>query len=91
MANYPFYFKVRLWNSVAPDKECISTGLGLSNSYAEAARQIEEYYGPELIAIEHLVAQEESDLIFLPESSCLEYVNSACPSVDFEQKVPKSE
>ena len=91
MANYPFYFKVRLWSSETPDKESISTGLGLSNSYAEAARQIEEYYGPELIAIEHLAAQEESDLIFLPESSCLEYVNSICPSVDFEQEVPKDE
>ena len=91
MANYPFYFKVRLWSSENPDKEYISTGLGLSNSYAEAARQIEEYYGPELIAIEHLVAQEESNLIFLPESSCIEYVNSACPSVDFEQEVLKDE
>ena len=91
MANYPFYFKVRLWSSVTPDKEYISTGLGLSNSYAEAARQIEEYYGPELIAIEYLAAQEESDLIFLPESSCLEYVSSACPSVDFEQEVFKDE
>ena len=91
MANYPFYFKVRLWSSENPDKEYISTGLGLSNSYAEAARQIEEYYGPELIAIEHLAAQEESDLIFLPESSCVEYVNATCPSVDFEQEVSKDE
>lgn len=91
MANYPFYFKVRLWSSVIPGKEYISTGLGLSNSYAEAAKQIEEYYGPELIAIEHLAAQEESNLIFLPEASCLEYINSSCPSIDFEQEVPKSE
>lgn len=91
MANYPFYFKVRVCDSEKPDKEYISTGLGLSNSYAEAARQIEEYYGPELIAIEHLAAQEESDLIFLPEPSCLEYVKAVNPSIDFEQEVFKDE
>ena len=91
MANYPFYFKVRLWSSENPDKEYISTGLGLSNSYAEAAKQIEEYYGPELIAIEHLVAQEESNLIFLPETSCLEYIKASNPSIDFEQEVSKDE
>ena len=91
MANYPFYFKVRLWSSENPDKEYISTGLGLSNSYAEAARQIEEHYGPELIAIECLAAQEESNLIFLPETSCLEYIKANNPSVDFEQEVSKDE
>lgn len=42
--------------------------LGFASSYADAAKTIEDCYGPELISINSLELLEETDIVYLPES-----------------------
>lgn len=43
------------------------SGMGLAESFSEAVKQLEEYYGDDLISIKHLELFEENNVILLPE------------------------
>ena len=50
--------------------------MAFCTSYADAAAQIEEYYGEDLISIKHLMLYEETSLIILPERIIKDYAEA---------------
>ena len=71
--NYPFSYKVKIWDYKG-EKKVYETGLGMCESFADAASKIENYYRSEIIAIEKLEPFEQSSLIVLPENICKQCV-----------------
>ena len=59
-------------------KQC---GMGVCENYSDAAAQIEDYFGVELIRIDEIKLYEESNLIFLHREMIRKYDT---PSIDFE-------
>lgn len=62
-------------------KQC---GMGVCANYSDAAAQIEDYFGAELIKIDKIKLYEESNLIFLPREMIRKYDRADAPSIDFE-------
>ena len=77
---YPFNFSVKIDVDNGEGAE-IFYGQGFCDSYADAASQIEEYYGPELISIERLILLEKTnrDFIVLPKKICDIYETEIYP------------
>ncbi len=48
------------------DKFYLESGMSFADSFAEAATILQEYYGSELMAIQHLELFEETSVITLP-------------------------
>lgn len=69
---YPFKFKAKIYN-YDMTIQLYETGMGLCDSYANAAGQIENFYRDELISIEKIELFEDSTLILLPEEVCNNY------------------
>lgn len=74
MCKYPFHYKVYCQNL---DEKYFyyQQGIGLCESFTDAADQIEKTYGNELIAIKQLELFEEETLIALPEGVCTSVIN----------------
>lgn len=43
------------------------SGMGLAESFSAATKQLEDYYGDDLVSIKHLELFEENSVILLPE------------------------
>lgn len=75
---FPFSYKVIYFDEFYnnPDfqynEDC---GMGLADSYADAAKQIEQYYGNDLVVIKELTLYEENSLIILDEEVIKNYAN----------------
>ena len=75
---FPFSYKVIWYNEIYKDpdyKFSEDCGMGLADSYADAARQIEQYYGHDLVTIKELTLYEENSLIILDENVIKKYAN----------------
>ena len=85
---YPFNFAVKVDVDIGEEAE-LFYGQGFCNSYADAASQLEEYYGPELISIERLVLLEETNrnFIILPKNICDIYEKEIYPEGEFKEEV----
>lgn len=85
---YPFNFAVKVDVDIGEEAE-LFYGQGFCNSYADAASQLEEYYGPELISIERLVLLEETNrnFIILPKNICDIYEKELYPEGEFKEEV----
>lgn len=81
---YPFRFKVQNFNRDDDEgRYYITNGLGVCTSYADAAEQIETYFGDELCSILNITLFQEDNLIFLPEETCEEYSKTYFPSIEY--------
>lgn len=76
---FPFSYKVIWFDGLYKDpnyqynEDC---GMGFADSYADAAKQIEAYYGNELVIIKELMLHEEnSSLIILDEDVIKKYAD----------------
>lgn len=77
-SKFPFSYKV-IWFDEFSDnpnfkynKDC---GMGFADSYTDAARQIEDYYGNDLVTIKELTLYEENSLIILDENVIKKYAD----------------
>ena len=76
ISKFPFSYKVIWFDGFYDDpnfkcnEDC---GMGLADSYADAARQIEDYYGGDLVIIKELMLYEEAPLIRLDEDVIKNY------------------
>ena len=77
-SKFPFSYKVIWYNEIYKDpdykfsEEC---GMGIAESYADAAKQIEAYYGSDLVIIKELMLHEENSLIILDEDVIKKYAD----------------
>lgn len=75
-SKFPFSYKVIWFNYFYDDpnfkchEDC---GMGLADSYADAAKQLENYYGNDLVIIKELMLYEEAPLILLNEEVVRNY------------------
>lgn len=85
---YPFNFAVKVDIGNEEEGE-LFYGQGFCNSYANAASQLEDYYGPELISIERLILLEETNrsFIILPKKICDIYETKIYPEGEFKEEV----
>ena len=71
---YPFTYTVVLCDSLSGNNQYVrESGMAFCSSYADAAAEIEKYYGEDLLSIKHLMLLEESSLIILPEQTIKDY------------------
>ena len=74
---YPFTYTVVLCDNLSGNNQYVrESGMAFCSSYADAAAQIEEYYGEDLLSIKHLMLLEETSLIILPEQTIKDYVEA---------------
>lgn len=64
---FPFSYEVVVYAG-APDEYSLEAGIGFCSSYADAAQQVEEYFGAELISFTDLYLFEDSTLLPMPRS-----------------------
>lgn len=64
---YPCIFDIVIYDSLA-DTESYNrhSGILFADSYADAARTLEQDYGNDLISIKHLELLEEANEVYLP-------------------------
>ena len=58
---YPFVYRVHI--VFDNDEYHVEHGIGFAESFAEAAKKIEDYYGGDLITIQHIELLEENPLL----------------------------
>ena len=87
---YPFNFSVKINTDNEQELE-IFYGQGFCDSYADAASQLEDYYGPELISIEYLILLEETNrsFVILPKKICDVYETEIYPEGKFKEELNK--
>ena len=66
LRNYTAYFEVKLWYD---GHEVNEAGFYPANSFGEAVDYLEEFYGDELMAIEHLELLDYSLVTMRPEEA----------------------
>jgi hypothetical protein len=64
---YTFRFKVK--TDSYDGEEIISFGLTWGESYADAMKRIEEYYGPTLLSVEKLAMIADSGVVEFPDGT----------------------
>ena len=75
-SKFPFSYKVIWFDGLYKDpnyqynEEC---GMGFAESYADAAKKLENYYGSDLVIIKELMLHEETSLILLSEEVIKNY------------------
>ena len=84
---YPFNFAVKIEDET--DGGQIFYGQGFCSNYANAASQLEDYYGPELISIERLILLEKTNRSFvvLPKEVCDIYETEIYPEGKFKEEL----
>lgn len=74
---YPFYFKVKLFFEGESEPYALQSGIGAAESYAKAAKQIEEYFFDSLETIEHLEFGGDTGSLFLmPDKVCQDFIHN---------------
>ena len=79
---YPFRFKIQAY-SYDDEKHYISTGMGICTSYADAASQLETYFGNALCSILNITLYSQDNFIFLSEEMCEDYEKRDFPEVEY--------
>ena len=72
MKNYLAYFAVELDGDADPIKEA---GFYPANSFSEAVRALEEYYGADLVVIDHLELLDSSMMTMKPDEAAIIVAN----------------
>ena len=70
---YPFSYKVVFYDEGKYQTEC---GMGICESFADAANTIEKFYGNTLISVKNLELLEDAPVILMHEQVCREVVES---------------
>lgn len=65
MSKYPFNFTVQCYD-YETEKYYLESGVGICESFADAANILDERYKNELIAVKHLELFEEDSIVTLP-------------------------
>lgn len=87
---YPFSFEVICYCREYGDNNYYKQyGMGICESYGDAAAQIEDYFGNDIVKINLIKLYEESKLIFLSKEMIQKYDRQDCPAVNFE--IPANE
>ena len=80
MSMYPYTFTVVFYNDLNSDANTNhykrESGMGLAESFSAAVKQLEQYYGDDLIAVKHLELFEENNIILLPEHVIEDYARA---------------
>lgn len=88
--NYPFAYTVKCYtpsDEFNPQGEYwFSHGVGIAESYSDAADKLERHFGDELIEINHLELFAECDIIPLPKTAIEAYKKADFPDLDFSEK-----
>ena len=76
---FPFSYQVVITDCSAysTDSYILESGMGICDSYSQAASYIENYYGDDLIQVRHLMLYEASELIVLPSNVIEDYAKSS--------------
>lgn len=69
MKVYPTFFKVTYYDGDCNHGGGSEVGIMFASSYGDAASRIEEYYGADLVSIDHIEQYEECDLIAAPSGN----------------------
>lgn len=65
MNKYPFTYTVQGYD-YETEKYYLESGVGICESFADAANILDKRYGNELIAVKHLKLFEEDNVVTLP-------------------------
>ena len=82
--SYPFAFKVVVYagfNENTDHKYGLASGMGFAKSFADAAEQVERFYGSDLISIKNLELFEESSLLLMTEENINYYRRCDYPTL----------
>ena len=77
---YPFSYKVVFYDEGMYRTEC---GMGICESFSEAAGTVEKFYGNTLISIKNLELLEDAPVILMHEDICRQVVESINGCDDF--------
>jgi hypothetical protein len=82
---YPFTYTIQAYDY---DNECycLQSGIGICESFTDAADILEKRYGNELIAIKHIELYEKNTVITLPKDTFDEVVDCLESNECFEIK-----
>lgn len=90
MSKYPFTYTVQGYDYNDTEEYYLESGIGLCESFADAADILEKRYRNELIAIKHIELYEDNTVITLPKDTfdkvvdCLE--SDECFEVECDEK-----
>lgn len=85
---YPFAYTVQGYNYDTKN-DYLENGIGLCESFTDAANIIEKRYGNELIAVKHIELYEDDTVIVLPKGTFDEVVDCLESEECFEIKCDK--
>ena len=86
MNKSPFTYEVITFDSFDLENKaryCKQQGMGLAETFAEAASIIERYYGTDLVSIKSLELFDESDLILMPQSCIRDFKRREYNGADY--------
>ena len=83
---YPFTYTVQGYDYSDTEGYYLESGVGICESFTDAADILEKRYGNELIAIKHLELYEDSTVITLPKGTFDEVVDCLESDECFEVK-----
>ena len=70
---YPFSYTVIVCDGLTDNKYNLESGMGIAKSYTNAMKQIENYYGEDLVEVKGLTLYEENRLIIVPKRVIQDY------------------
>lgn len=83
---YPFTYTVQGYDYHDTEEYYLESGIGICESFKDAADILEQRYGNELIAIKHIELYEENTVITLPKGTFDEVVDCLESDECFEVK-----
>ena len=86
---YPFTYTVQGYDYSDTEGYYLESGVGICESFADAANMLEKRFGDELIAIKHIELYEENTVITLPKDTFDEVVDCLESDECFETKCNK--
>ena len=82
---YPFTYTIQAYD-YDNEYHYLQNGIGICESYKDAADILEQRYGNDLIAVRHLELYEENTVITLPQGAFEEVVDCLDSEEWFETK-----
>lgn len=74
---FPFSYTVVVCDGLTDNKYNLESGMGVAKSFTNAMKQIEDYYGEDLVEVKGLTLYEENRLIIVPKRVIQEYEYNA--------------
>ena len=70
---YPFSYEVILY--IDTNSYTLECGMGFAENFSDAAKQIEDYYGSDIVSIKDIYLFEDSSLMIMPRDFIKQYKN----------------